>query len=186
MARLIFLGPPGAGKGTQASGLAQACSIPHISTGDILRAAVAQETELGLKAKFYMDKGELVPDHLILDIVRDRLSVEDTRSGWILDGFPRNVSQADFLDRLLDDIDQACDYVVNLEVPDEVLIQRLLNRGMNRSDDNEDVIRNRLKVYHEQTAPLISFYRDREKLVSVDGNQSIEVVSQHLVKLLQN
>lgn len=184
MARLIFLGPPGAGKGTQASGLAQTCGIPHISTGDILRAAVAQETELGLKARFYMDRGELVPDHLILDIVRDRLSSDDTQSGWILDGFPRNVSQADFLDQLLDDIDQACDHVVNLEVPDEVLIQRLLNRGMNRSDDNEDVIRNRLKVYRDQTEPLIDFYRDREKLVSVNGNQPIDAVSQQLVELV--
>ncbi|MBF2080287.1 MAG: adenylate kinase [Synechococcales cyanobacterium T60_A2020_003] len=184
MARLIFLGPPGAGKGTQASKLAQSCHIPHISTGDILRAAVAQETELGLKAKSFMDKGELVPDHLILDIVRDRLASEDTKGGWILDGFPRNVSQADFLDNLLDDIDQACDYVVNLEVPDDILIQRLLSRGMNRSDDNEEVIRYRLQVYRNQTAPLIDFYRDRQKLVSINGHQSVDAVTNQLKELV--
>lgn len=184
MARLIFLGPPGAGKGTQASKLAQSCHIPHISTGDILRAAVAQETELGLKAKSFMDKGELVPDHLILDIVRDRLASEDTKAGWILDGFPRNVSQADFLDTLLDDIDQACDYVVNLEVPDDILIQRLLSRGMNRSDDNEEVIRHRLQVYRNQTAPLIDFYRDRQKLVSINGHQSVDAVTHQLKELV--
>jgi adenylate kinase len=185
VARFIFLGPPGAGKGTQASTLAQTCHIPHISTGDMLRTAVAQETEVGLKAKSYMDKGELVPDALILDLVRDRLSSDDSQAGWILDGFPRNVNQANFLDTLLDEIEQACDHVVNLEVPDEVLIQRLLNRGMNRSDDTEEVIRHRLQVYRDQTAPLIDFYRDRQKLVSIDGDQSIDAISDQLVQLAQ-
>lgn len=183
MTRLIFLGPPGAGKGTQAANLAQELNIPHISTGDILRGAVTQETDLGLKAKSYMDRGELVPDQLILDMVRDRLSKPDASSGWILDGFPRNVAQASFLDELLEKIDQSYDCVVNLEVPNEVLVERLLNRG--RKDDSEAVIRHRLDVYHQQTSPLIDFYRDRKQLVSVNGNQPIELVTSHLKQIVQ-
>jgi adenylate kinase len=151
--RLIFLGPPGAGKGTQAYALAQAQQIPHISTGDILRAAVALKTELGQKAQGYMDKGELVPDHLILELVRDRLGYDDIKAGWILDGFPRTVAQATFLDDLLDDMQQSCDWVINFDVPDEVLVARLLGRG--RKDDTEDVIRNRLAVYREQVTTAL-------------------------------
>jgi adenylate kinase len=181
--RLIFLGPPGAGKGTQAYALAQAQQIPHISTGDILRAAVALKTELGQKAQGYMDKGELVPDHLILELVRDRLGYDDIKAGWILDGFPRTVAQATFLDDLLDDMQQSCDWVINFDVPDEVLVARLLGRG--RKDDTEDVIRNRLAVYREQTAPLIDFYQQRNKLVSVDGNQPIERVTTALDQIVQ-
>lgn len=183
MTRLIFLGPPGAGKGTQAYALAQAQQIPHISTGDILRAAVALKTELGQKAQGYMDKGELVPDHLILELVRDRLGYDDIKAGWILDGFPRTVAQATFLDDLLDDMQQSCDWVINFDVPDEVLVARLLGRG--RKDDTEDVIRNRLAVYREQTAPLIDFYQQRNKLVSVDGNQPIERVTTALDQIVQ-
>lgn len=184
MTRLIFLGPPGAGKGTQASSLANACHIPHISTGEILRSAVSNETELGLKASSYMQKGELVPDQLILDLVRDRLRQKDSGAGWILDGFPRTVSQAIFLDKLLDEIEQACDCAVNFDVPDEVLITRLLARG--RSDDAEDTVRNRLKVYREQTAPLIAYYRDRQQLVSIDGNQSIDLVADSLKQVVRS
>jgi adenylate kinase len=176
--RLIFLGPPGAGKGTQAQSLAAAKGIPHISTGEILRSAVAQQTELGVKAKGYMDAGELVPDALILEMVRDRLTQSDTASGWLLDGFPRTVVQATFLDQLLQAIDQACDRVINFDVPDEKLVDRLLGRG--RKDDSEDVIRNRLVVYREQTAPLIDFYQQRGELVTVNGDQAIEQVSQDL------
>jgi adenylate kinase len=175
------LGPPGAGKGTQAQTLAHAQGIPHISTGDILRTAVAQKTELGQKAQSFMDRGELVPDQLMLDLVQERLNQPDTVSGWILDGFPRTVAQATFLEQLLEQIDQSCDYVVNFEVPDQVLVERLLGRG--RKDDTDEVIRTRLQVYHQQTAPLIDFYQSRQRLVSVDGNQPIESVNQKLNQL---
>jgi adenylate kinase len=183
VARLIFLGPPGAGKGTQAQTLAQAHHIPHISTGDILRAAVAQQSDLGKKAQSYMDKGELVPDQLILDLVEERLNQPDVGKGWILDGFPRTVTQATFLDNLLSQIHQSCDHVINFEVPDEVLVARLLGRG--RKDDTEEVIRHRLYVYHQQTAPLIDFYQGRKQLVSVDGNQPVEAVNEKLNQIFQ-
>jgi adenylate kinase len=181
VARLIFLGAPGVGKGTQAKFLAEMAAIPHISTGDILREAVANETPLGLKAKQYMDRGDLVPDELVIDLIRDRLSQPDAQPGWILDGFPRNTIQASFLDELLHQIHQPYDHAVNLEVPDEVLVSRLLGRG--RKDDTEAVIRRRLQVYEEQTAPLIHFYKERDKLVSVDGNRGIEDVTAELKKL---
>ncbi len=185
--RLIFLGPPGAGKGTQAKKLSDLCGVPHIATGDILRAAVAHQTELGKKAQFYMDAGELVPDDLILGLIRERLTAEDTANGWILDGFPRNVDQAAFLDELLLAINQPFECVVNLDVPDEVIISRLIQRGQQegRSDDTEATIRHRLEVYRQLTEPLIDFYRKRQKLVSVDGNQPVEVVTEQLLKVVQ-
>ena len=182
MTRLIFLGPPGAGKGTQAKSLSEFCQVPHISTGDILRAAVTEKTELGKKADFFMAAGELVPDELMLDLILERLSHSDAVPGWILDGFPRNVPQANFLDSLLEKIGQPCEFVVNLDVPDEVLLVRLLSRG--RQDDNEAVIRNRLDVYRQQTEPLIDFYRNRQQLVSVDGNQTVETVTSELQRLV--
>lgn len=183
MVRLIFLGAPGAGKGTQAQTLAQRQQIPHISTGDILRQAVAQQTDLGQKAQSYMDQGELVPDQLILDLVQERLKQSDTAAGWILDGFPRTVTQATFLDELLNRMSQACDHVVNFEVPDDILIARLLGRG--RKDDTEEVIRHRLEVYRQQTAPLIDFYRDRQQLVSINGDQPIDQVNHQLDQIVQ-
>jgi len=181
--RLIFLGPPGAGKGTQAQELAKTHAIPHISTGDILRVAVSQKTDLGLKAGAYMDAGDLVPDSLILEMVGDRLTQPDTTSGWLLDGFPRTVTQATFLDQLLGKISQSCDSVINFDVPDEMLVQRLLGRG--RKDDNEEVIRNRLAVYRQQTAPLIDFYQERQMLITIDGSQSIEGVAAELATAIQ-
>lgn len=183
MTRLIFLGPPGAGKGTQAQILSQRCEVPHISTGDILRAAVKAKTELGQKADGYMSAGELVPNDLMLGLIRERLSQADTANGWLLDGFPRNVKQAEFLDRLLTEIEQTCEFVINLEVPDEELVARMLERG--RKDDEESVIRNRLEVYREQTEPLIDFYQGRQLLRSVDGNQDLDTVTQALQTIVK-
>lgn len=183
MIRVIFLGPPGAGKGTQAAVLSQNFGVPHISTGDILRSSVADQTVLGQKAESYMNAGELVPDDLILDLIRERLAQNDAAKGWILDGFPRNVSQANFLDKLLAEIAQPCECVLNLEVPDNVLISRLLERG--RKDDNEDVIRNRLEVYRQKTEPLIEFFRNRQQLVSINGNQTMDAVASDLKQILQ-
>lgn len=182
MARLIFLGPPGAGKGTQAQILAQDRQIPHISTGDILRAAVAQQTPLGKQAKGYMDRGELVPDALILDLIQDRLSYDDTVNGWILDGFPRNVNQAAFLEELLSKLNQNADLVLNLAVPDEVLVSRLLERK--RRDDNESTIRRRLEVYHRDTVPVVDFYRQRKTLKIINGDRTMEEVTQQLYEAI--
>jgi adenylate kinase len=187
MTRLIFLGAPGAGKGTQAQVLAESAQIPHISTGDILRAQVKEQTELGLKAKSYMDNGELVPDSLILDMIRARLSQTDAVSaGWILDGFPRNVSQAEFLDRLLAEIGQTYDLAINLNVPQDRLVERLLNRAtiQNRPDDTEDVIRRRLVVYDEQTLPLIDYYRQKGVYQEVNGDRDLAAVTGDLEALV--
>ncbi len=175
MTRLIFLGPPGSGKGTQAAQLANNEQIPHISTGELLRKAVADKTPLGLKVQSYMDRGELVPDRVVLDLMRERLSKHDARSGWILDGFPRNVAQAEFLDKLLREVGQWTDWAIAMEVPDDVIIDRLWERG--RKDDSEETIGHRLEVYREKTAPLIDFYRARGQLKSVNGNQSITDVA---------
>jgi adenylate kinase len=180
--RLIFLGPPGAGKGTQAKTLAEFLHIPHISTGDILRQAIKDQTTLGIKAQSYMDKGELVPDQLVEDLVNERIRQPDAQSGWILDGFPRKVTQAAFLEELLAQIGQAGEKVVNLDAPDEVVITRLLGRG--RKDDSEEIIRRRLEVYREETAPLIDYYSDRQKLLTVNGNQSPEEVTIELENVI--
>ncbi len=182
MPRFIFLGAPGAGKGTQAKSLAALCNIPHVSTGDILRSAVANQTALGLEAKAYMDRGDLVPDPLVISLIEDRLSQPDAQNGWILDGFPRNVPQAEFLDELLQTIHQPYNHVVNFEVPDDVLASRMLGRG--RADDTEEVIRNRLKVYRDQTAPLIAFYENCNKLAVMNGDKAMEEITEDLKKLI--
>jgi adenylate kinase len=187
MTRLIFLGAPGAGKGTQAQILATSCGIPHISTGDILRAQVKEQTELGIQAQSYMNQGELVPDSLILDMIRVRLSQDDAvNAGWILDGFPRNVAQAEFLDRLLTEIGQNYDLAIDLGVPQDRLVARLLERAkiQNRPDDTEDVIRRRLVVYDEQTAPLLDYYQRKGVLRSVDGDRELAEVTHHLEALV--
>lgn len=173
--RLIFLGPPGAGKGTQAEVLAKDYSIPHISTGEILRQAIREQTDLGKQAQEFVDAGDLVPDSLILDLIRERLQQNDAASGWILDGFPRNVAQAKFLSTLLSELNQNCDVVLNLEVADNVLVERLLGRG--RKDDNEATISRRLDVYRELTAPVIKFYQGNNSLKSVDGDRPMEEVT---------
>lgn len=182
MTRLIFLGPPGAGKGTQAQILAQHLNIPHISTGDILRQAMKEQTPLGIKAQGYVDSGELVPDQLVQDLVEERLAQADAKSGWILDGFPRKVTQAAFLEELLAKTGQGGERVVNLDAPDEVVVTRLLSRG--RKDDAEEVIRRRLEIYRNDTAPLIHYYSDRQKLVTINGDQSQEEVTHELKQTL--
>jgi adenylate kinase len=182
--KLIFLGPPGSGKGTQASLLAQHYSIPHISTGDILRHAIAEQTSLGQKAQAYMDKGELVPDDLVLAMVKERLRQPDVERGWILDGFPRNVSQAIFLEGLYENSARHAECVLNLDVPDEAILERLLKRG--RKDDSEETIRRRLEVYREQTAPLIKYYRDRGTLRPIDGNRLPDEVTKALKEAISS
>ncbi|PSO64809.1 MAG: adenylate kinase [Cyanobacteria bacterium SW_12_48_29] len=181
--RLIFLGPPGAGKGTQALLLAEQLEIPHISTGEILRSAIADDTPLGQQAQSYVDKGELVPDKLLASLIRQRLSLPDAQKGWVLDGFPRTVNQATFLDELLGELHQTYDYVVNFEVQDEVLIERLLTRG--RRDDTEETIRRRIEVYRQETAPLLDFYRELDSFCSVDGNRKPEEVTESLKQVVR-
>lgn len=182
MTRIIFLGPPGSGKGTQAFRLSQLWQIPHISTGEILRDAVKQQTPLGQKAQSYMDRGELVPDQLVLDLVKERLSQPDAQKGWILDGFPRNAFQAEQLDEMLHQIEHLYDQAISLEVPTDIVVERLVIRAQKegRTDDNPETIRRRLEVYNEQTAPLIAYYRDRQKLRSIDGNQPMDAVTMAL------
>lgn len=188
MVKLVFLGPPGAGKGTQAARLAGVYNVAHVSTGEILRSNVARQTPLGIQAKEYMSRGDLVPDSLIRNMIEHRLEEPDTKVGWILDGFPRNVNQASFVDELLskkmasEEIkngDGASLFrVINLVVSDEVLVKRLLARG--RADDNEETIRHRLQVHHQETEPLIEFYQNRDQLVSVDGDRQVDAVAQAL------
>ncbi|MEM6445027.1 MAG: adenylate kinase [Cyanobacteria bacterium P01_D01_bin.123] len=174
MPRIILLGPPGAGKGTQAAQLAEAYGIPKISTGDLLRAAVQAQTPLGLEAKSYMDRGDLVPDAVVIGLIEEQLQSNAASSGWILDGFPRNVPQAENLSVLLDKLDQSCDRAILLDVPDDEIVQRMLLRG--RADDREDVIRNRLVVYRQQTEPLIAYYSESTGLKTVNGNQTPDTV----------
>ncbi|WP_216914096.1 MULTISPECIES: adenylate kinase [unclassified Synechococcus] len=178
--RLLFLGPPGAGKGTQAELLAERHQLLHLSTGDLLRGEVKAGTALGQEAEAVMARGELVSDALVLAIVRSRL--EGHTGGWLLDGFPRNLAQAEALDDLLAELDQRIERVLLLELEDGVLIQRLLSRG--RADDNEAVIRNRLVVYQEQTAPLIDHYRQLGLLCSVEASGTVEAIAERIVASL--
>ncbi len=179
-----FFRTPGAGKGTQAKTLADHWKVPHISTGDILRSAIKEQTPLGVKAKSFVDSGQLVPCELVQDMVEERLQKADTSSGWILDGFPRTVEQAAFLDNLLKKMNLGGAMVINLDVPDDVVVGRLLERG--RRDDTESVIRRRLEVYRSETTPLIDYYGDRQQLVVINGNQSPSVVTSNLKDLAVN
>ena len=212
--RLILLGPPGAGKGTQAKRLIERYGIPQISTGDILRAAVREGTELGKKAKQYMDAGQLVPDEVVIGIIRERLKEADCAKGFILDGFPRTVPQAEALKSVLAELGQALDHVVSIEVPDEDLVERLTGRRTcrkcgamyhvkftppkqegvcdkcggelyQRDDDKEETIRARLKVYHDQTAPLVEFYNEEGLLRRIDGVGSVDEIYGRILGVLE-
>ena len=211
--KIIMLGAPGAGKGTQAKMIAEKCGIPHISTGDIFRANIKNGTELGAKAKEYMDKGLLVPDELVCDLVVDRIQQADCEKGYILDGFPRTIPQAEALENALNAIEQKLDYAIDIDVPDENIINRMSGRRacvgcgatyhvlfnptkvegkcdvcgeslMLRDDDKPETVKKRLDVYHTQTQPLIDFYTERKVLVEVDGTQSMDKVFDDIMKIL--
>lgn len=211
--KIIMLGAPGAGKGTQAKKIAAKYEIPHISTGDIFRANIKNGTELGKKAKTYMDQGLLVPDELVVDLVVDRVNQDDCKNGYVLDGFPRTIPQAEVLDEKLSELGEKVDYAINVDVPDENIVNRMsgrracLNCGATyhivsippkkegicdvcgselvlRDDDRPETVQNRLKVYHEQTQPLIDFYEKKGVLRSVDGTLPMEEVFTAITKIL--
>ena len=185
--RIIFLGPNGAGKGTQAAMVAKNFGIHHISTGELLRHERKAETQIGKKAQSYIDKGALVPDSIVLDIVKEQLTKEEAKPGWILDGFPRNVAQVGALDKLLKDLSQpSCDCVINFDVPDSVLIQRLRKRAIkeNRTDDTPEVIRRRIQIFQEETAPLINLYSEWLLLETINGFMSKEAVTSAIQEVL--
>jgi len=186
VSRFLLIGPPGAGKGTQAALLAQAYGIPAISTGDIFRANVRDETELGLLAKSFMDNGEYVPDSLTNDLVRDRLGQTDAQKGFLLDGYPRTRDQVLELDDILQSNNQKLDAVVLLTADTDELVKRLLNRAQeqNRADDTEEVIRHRQNVYQEQTAPLIEIYSSRNMVIEIDGLGQVADVTERILNAL--
>lgn len=210
---IVLMGLPGAGKGTQAEKIVEKYGIPHISTGDMFRAAMKEETELGLKAKSFIDKGELVPDEVTIGIVQERLSKEDAHKGFLLDGFPRTVAQADALENILNNLGKKIDYVINIQVDKEVLMERLTGRRIckncgatyhlvfnppsedgvcdrcggelyQRADDNEETVQNRLDVNIKQTQPLLDFYQDKGYLVNIDGQRDINEVFSEIDDLI--
>ena len=211
--KIIMLGAPGAGKGTQAKKIAAQYSIPHISTGDIFRANIKNNTELGQKAKTYMDKGELVPDSLVVDLIMDRFKEADCANGYVLDGFPRTIPQAEALDNALKANGEKVDFAINVEVPDENIINRMSGRRacvgcgatyhikynptkvegvcdacgeklILRDDDKPETVKHRLSVYHEQTQPLIDYYNKAGVLAEVDGTKDMEDVFKDIVNIL--
>ena len=185
--RLVLLGAPGAGKGTQSEGISKSYNIPHISTGDIMRKAVADKTELGLKIKSIMDSGALVPDAMVIDVIRARFAKPDCQNGFLLDGFPRTVAQAEALDSMLKELSTPLTHIIELDVPDNILIERLLGRGKasGRSDDTQEVIESRLKTYHEQTAPVANFYSKSNRLTKISGTASVETISKNINDILK-
>ena len=174
MLKIVLLGAPGSGKGTQSEKLVAEYGVPQISTGDLLRSAVANETELGKEAKKAMDAGELVSDDLVVGMIRERLNEPDTENGFILDGFPRSLSQAKALDELLAELNRPLQRVIHVKVDNEEIVERLLARG--RADDNEQTIRKRLDVYEQQTQPLVAFYEDKGLLSAVSGMGEIDEI----------
>jgi len=212
--RLILLGPPGAGKGTQASAIVKKYNIPHISTGDIFRANIKEGTELGKKAEEYMNKGLLVPDELVVSIVKDRITKDDCKNGFLLDGFPRTVAQAEALDEELKEMSLGIDKVINIEVEKDILIERIIGRRIckncgatyhikfspakqdgicdicggelhQRKDDTLDTVEKRIQVYMEQTKPLIDYYAQKGLLLNIDGTKDKEEVFREIVKSLE-
>jgi adenylate kinase len=185
---MLLMGPPGAGKGTQAKVLAERLGIPAVSTGDIFRANVKDQTELGLEAKRYMDAGDYVPDEVTNAMVRDRLSEADADPGFLLDGYPRTVAQVGTLDEILAEHGHKLDAVVALTADTEVLVDRMLRRAKveGRSDDSEDVVRHRQEVYTAETAPLLQVYADRGLLVEVDGVGEVDEVSERVLTALKS
>ncbi|MED1438027.1 adenylate kinase [Aeribacillus composti] len=210
---LVLMGLPGAGKGTQAEKIVEKYNIPHISTGDMFRAAIKDGTELGLQAKSYMDKGELVPDEVTIGIVRERLGKNDTDKGFLLDGFPRTVAQAEALEQILKELNKEIDYVINIHVDQEILMERLTGRRIckncgatyhlvfnppreegicdkcggnlyQRADDNAETVGNRLEVNLKQTKPLLDFYKSKGYLKNIDGQQEINKVFEDICNLL--
>ncbi|SFB98307.1 adenylate kinase [Butyrivibrio sp. YAB3001] len=211
--KIIMLGAPGAGKGTQAKMIADKYKIPHISTGDIFRANMKNGTELGLKAKEYMDKGLLVPDELTVEILLDRVAQDDCKDGYVLDGFPRTIPQADVLDKELTKLGDKVDFAINVDVPDENIVRRMSGRRaclkcgatyhiehippkkegicdncgselVQREDDKPETVQNRLSVYHEQTQPLIDYYTNKQILKTVDGTKDMQEVFNDIVSIL--
>ena len=211
--KIIMLGAPGAGKGTQAKMIADKFNIPHISTGDIFRANIKNGTELGKKAKEYMDKGQLVPDELTVEILLDRVASDDCKNGYVLDGFPRTIPQADVLDKELTKLGDKVDFAINVDVPDENIVRRMSGRRaclkcgatyhiehippkqegicdkcgselVQRDDDKPETVQNRLSVYHEQTQPLIDYYDKKNILKSVDGTKDMQEVFSDIVNVL--
>ena len=186
--RIVLLGPPGSGKGTQAALLREKFSVAHISTGVLLREAVQNQTELGQQAQRFMDAGDLVPDSLMLGLIEERLSQADVENGFILDGYPRNLAQAEALDQVLQRIGQPLDGAIAVTVNETEVVERLLKRAEQegRSDDSEEIIRNRMRVYAEQTAPVAGYYESRDQLRKADGMGSIDIVQERLGEALSS
>ena len=213
--KIVMLGAPGAGKGTQAKRIAAKFSIPHISTGDIFRANIKNNTPLGAKAKSYMDKGELVPDELVIELIMDRFAQDDCVNGYVLDGFPRTIPQAEELDKALKSVNDNLDYAIDVEVPDDNIINRMSGRRacvncgatyhivhnppkvenecdtcngelILRDDDKPETVKNRLDVYHTQTEPLLKYYTEKGILYTVDGTQDMDTVFDSIFKIVGN
>jgi len=185
--RLVLLGAPGSGKGTQAKLLKKQFNIPHISTGDLLRAAIADKTELGLAAKVVMDKGQLVNDDIVLGMLKERLAQADAKNGFILDGFPRNLVQADMLDKLLQEINMPAEHAILIAVDPEEVVGRIAKRAEieGRADDSEAVVRDRIKIYEDQTAPVVDHYKQDAILSEVLGTGTIDQVQHRILSVLR-